>query len=60
MKLKSWIVHIETENAVTKAALTVAGMTACKVFVDYVKSYRDGKRVMKFYSKYPEPFKGII
>ena len=58
MKLKDWFENVDTESTTTKAGLTVAGLVAFKLVVDYVKNYRDGRRILNFYSKYPEPFKG--
>ena len=59
MKLKNWFENITTENSRTKIALTLTGLVACKLFVDYVKKYRNERKITKFLSKYPEPFKGI-
>ena len=59
MKLRDWFENVNTESATTKAGLTVAGLVAFKLVVDYVKNYRDERRILNFYSKYPEPFKGI-
>ena len=62
MKLGNWFeditARIDTENAAKRAALTISGLVACKLIADYVKNYSMERKVLKFLSKYPEPFKG--
>ena len=62
MKLGNWFeditARIDTENAAKRAALTISGLVACKLIADYVKNYSTERKVLKFLSKYPEPFKG--
>ena len=62
MKFGNWFQdftkNIDTEHAAKKAAITLSGLVACKLLVDYVKNYNKERKVLNFLSKYPEPFKG--
>ena len=58
MKLKNWLENINTENLKTKVALTLTGLVACKLFVGFVRNCKNERKITKFLSKYPEPFKG--
>ena len=64
MKFGNWFQDftksIDTEHAAKKAAVTLSGLVACKLLVDYVKNYNKERKVLNFLSKYPEPFKGEI
>ena len=47
-----------TENARKTVAVSLAGLVACKLLVDYVKNYKNERKILKFLSNYPEPFSG--
>ena len=49
-----------SERAVTKLAWTVLSLAALKIFVGAVRSYKERKKVSRFFAQYPELFRGNL